>query len=487
MSCRVRSTPGSLNDDGVGAKRDLQNRGAATEHAATRDLGPFCMKTVRTERYKRYVLSIMTLVYTLNYLDRGVIVLLLQPIKDDLHLSDSQLGFLTGIAFGLFYATLGLPIARLADRGNRSTIISIAIALWGVTVMVCLFVTNFAQLVLARIAAAIGESGCMPPTYSLIGDYFPGKAERTRAMSIYVLAGPLAALISFVGGGWLNEQFGWRATFFLMGAPALVVAAIVRTTVAEPRSLTGQGWRTEQPVPRMMDVLAVLWRQQSSRHLSAALILLFTMGLGLAPWYAAFMMRSHGMGTGELGIWLGLIFGVGGVVGILLSGYAAGRWFARNDVAQMRLCSALVACLVPCFLLFLLLPSKEEALFALVPLVIVFNFFLAPTFALMQRLVGDEMRATALAVVMLFANLIGMGLGPQLVGMLSDLLSPTLGMESLRYAMLAMSLVALWAAYHFWQVSRTVEEDLSVPRAKLGLVHEATETVSGHSDTSAMS
>src|SRR5215203_5688999 len=122
--------------------------------------------------YKSYVLGILTLVYTLNYLDRGLIILLLQPIKDDLHLSDTQLGFLTGIAFGLFYATLGLPIARWADRGNRVTITSMAIGLWGLTVMACVFVTSFMQLVFARVAAAVGEAGCMPPTYSLLGDYF---------------------------------------------------------------------------------------------------------------------------------------------------------------------------------------------------------------------------------------------------------------------------------------------------------------------------
>jgi MFS family permease len=166
-----------------------------------------------SDAYKRYVLGTLTLVYTLNYLDRGLIILLLQPIKEDLHISDTQLGFVTGIAFALFYATLGLPIARCADRGNRVTITSIAIGLWGGTVMLCLFVTNFVHLVFARIAAAIGESGCMPPTYSLVGDYFPAPAERTRAMATYWLASPVALLISLVAGGWLNERYGWRVTF----------------------------------------------------------------------------------------------------------------------------------------------------------------------------------------------------------------------------------------------------------------------------------
>ena len=409
--------------------------------------------------YRRFVLAILTLVYTLNYLDRGLIILLLQPIKDDLHLSDTQLGFLTGIAFGLFYATLGVPIARWADRGNRATITSLAIGLWGATVMLCVLVTNFLQLVLARFAAAVGEAGCMPPTYSLLGDYFPAAIQRTRAMAIYWLASPTALLVSFILGGTLNEHYGWRMTFFIMGLPALLVAVLVKLTIVEPR--TGAcGEQAQRSLPRMIDVLAGLWRQRSSRHLIAAIILFFTLGSGLAPWYAAFMMRSHGMGTAELGVWLGLIFGLGGIAGTLSGGYVTARWFADDERGQMRLSAVAMAALVPCFVLFLLLPQKQAALLALLPLIVAGNFTFGPAFALLQRLVPDAMRATTLAVVMLLANLIGMGLGPQIVGVLSDWLSPSLGADSLRYAMLALSFLAFWAAYYFWQAGGTVREDL---------------------------
>lgn len=410
--------------------------------------------------YRRYALAAMTMVYMLNLVDRGLMMLLLQPIKEDLQLSDTQLGLLTGIAFGLFYATLGIPIARWADRGDRVTITSVAIGLWGLTVMASLLVTNFIQLAFARIAAAVGESGCKPPTYSLVGDYFPQPAERTRAMAVYWLGSPLASLISFIVGGWLNELYGWRLTFFLMGIPGLMLALLVKLTIIEPRKHVRSSGLSERSMPSMLAVLATLWRQRSSRHLSLALTLLYTLVFGLAPWYAAFMMRSHNMGTAELGIWLGLVFGISGIVGILSGGYVASRWFANNERGQMRMCAVTVASLVPCFVAFLTVPQKYQALIALMPLVVVFNFFLAPTYALMQRLVVDEMRATTLAVVMLFANLIGMGIGPQVVGILSDLLMPVVGKDSLRYAMLIMSFVALWAGYHFWQVGRTVNEDL---------------------------
>jgi predicted MFS family arabinose efflux permease len=410
--------------------------------------------------YRNYVLAVITAVYSLNLVDRMLVVLLLEPIKRDLHLSDTQLGFVTGIAFALFYSLLGIPIARWADRGNRVTITSLAIGLWALTVMACVGVTTYALLVAARVAAAVGESGCKPPTYSLIGDYFPQPGERTRAMSIYSLGSPLAIIISFFVGGWLNQVYGWRITFFLMGCPGLILAALVKLTVREPRQKTLDQTPLHRALPSTMTVLRVLWHQRSCRHLGIALILLYTVSLGLSPWYAAFMIRSHGMTTRELGMWLGLTVGVGGIAGSLLGGYAATRWFSNNERGQMRLTAVTAGFLVPCYVAFLTLPQKSQALSALIPLMIVFSIFVAPTYTLLQRLVADEMRATAMAVLLLLVNLIGMGIGPQMVGLISDLLTPLAGSDSLRYAMLVMSLVALWAAYHFWRVGQTVREDL---------------------------
>jgi MFS family permease len=416
--------------------------------------------------YKRYALAAVTAVYTLNLVDRGLMALLLQPIKEDLQLSDTQLGFLTGIAFGLFYATLGLPLARWADRGNRVTITAAAIGLWGLTVMACLLVTNFLQLLFARIAAAIGESGCKPPTYSLVGDYFPEPAERTRALAVYMTGSYLSTLLAFVLGGWLNEQIGWRMTFFLMGIPGLLLAVVLKLTVAEPR-VRADGVRVQRPPqPAMRAVLTLLWRQPSLRHLGIALILLYTMGLGLGPWKAAFMIRSHGMGTAELGVWMGMIFTTAGIAGVLAGGYVAARWFADDERGQMRMSAVAVACSTVPYFAFLMLPQKHQALLALVPQVLTFGLFLGPTYTLMQRLVPDEMRATMMALVMLLANLIGFGIGPQVVGILSDVLQPMLGSDSLRYAMLSMSFVALWAGCHFWRVGRTIREDLAIVAAR---------------------
>jgi predicted MFS family arabinose efflux permease len=421
--------------------------------------------------YKNYALVVLTIVYTLNFLDRSLIILLLQPIKEDLDLSDTQLGFVTGIAFGLFYAVLGVPLARWADRGNRATITALAMTVWGAAVMCSMFITNFAQLAIARVSAATGEAGAMPPTYSLIGDYFTKASERTRAMAIYLLAAPVAALISFVAGGWLNEQFGWRLTFLILGAPALVVAILVKATIREPRRF-GQHAIVPRQRP-MREVLTVLWRQDTARRLGIAFVLISTMGLGLGPWYAAFMMRSHDMGSAELGLWLGLIFGVAGIAGTLLGGHIVAKWYAHDPRGQLRLTAIIVALLLPCFVAFLLGPERYQALVALTPLVVVFNFFLGPTFALMQRLTGEDMRATTLALYMLAANLIGMGLGPQIVGVLSDALAPQVGEDSLRYAMLAMSGVALLSAWQFWRAGDSAAEDVNAVRESSALDAEA--------------
>jgi predicted MFS family arabinose efflux permease len=424
--------------------------------------------SIGTRAFRLYALSMMTAVYTLNLTDRGLMMLLLQPIKVDLHLSDTQLGFLTGAPFAFFYATLGLVIARWADRGNRVTITSLAIGLWALTVMACLLVTNYFQMLAARMAAAVGESGCMPPTYSLLGDYFKDPIEKTRAMSLYWLGSAFSALLSFTVGGWLNELYGWRTAFFSMAFPGVLLAVVFRLTIIEPRVCAHKEGTDRRQPSSVLEVLSFLWRQKTCRHISIALILLYMLSFGLGPWYAAFMIRSHGMGTAELGLWLGLIFGSTGIVGVLIGGYAASTWLAGHERWHMRLTAVVVGSIVPLFAGFLFLRAKGAALLALSLMTLALNMFFAPTYALFQRLVPDNMRATSLAAVMLLANLVGMGLGPQLVGLLSDLLTRSLGADSLRYALLVMSLVALVSAYHFWQAGVNVAGDLRVVHSPRG-------------------
>jgi predicted MFS family arabinose efflux permease len=416
---------------------------------------------ILSTRQRRYALGVLTLVYMLNLTDRGLVILLLESIKTDLRLSDTQLGALTGVAFGLLYAVFGLPFARWSDRGDRVGLASIAIAIWGVTVMATLLVASFIQLFVARMAAAVGEAGCKPPTYSLVGDLYPQPADRIRAMSIYWLGSPLSVILSFMIGGWLGQHYGWRAAFFVMGVPGLILALVVRLTLADPRVRRGSNVPA-RPAHSTMAVASLIWNRPACRHVCIGLVLVFSINFGLSPWYGAFLIRSHGMQTDELGLWLGLIFSISGVVALLAGGLVGSRLLAENDKGQLTMTALTVALLVPFYLLFLLVPGKAQALLAMVPLMLVFNFYVAPIYALLQRLVPDEMRAMVLALVMLFANVIGMGLCPPLVGILSDTIRPHFGTDSLRYAMLSVAALSLWASYHFWCARRCVAADIAI-------------------------
>jgi MFS family permease len=279
-------------------------------------------------------------------------------------------------------------------------------------------------------------------------------------MYVYDAAGPAAALLSYTLAGWLNEVYGWRLTFLLVSIPCLLLAVLFKYTIIEPREERSIQHRPPR-VPPLREVIAAVWRQRSCRHITIAFVLIFIMSSGLAPWKAAFMIRSHGFGTAELGAWMGMIAIGGSAVGLLAGSYVVGRWFGDNERGQLRMCALTIALAVPFFVIYLTLPNRYLALSAQLPQLLLINSFLPAAFALIQRLVPDEMRATVLSVVMTLANLVGMGIGPQLVGVLSDLLAPALGIHSLRYGMLIVSLIVLWAAYHLWLAARTVRQDLS--------------------------
>lgn len=424
---------------------------------------------VRRPVYRYYVLACLTALYMVSHLDRGLMILLMQPIKQDLRLTDTQLGLVTGISFAVFYATLGIPAARWSDCGNRVDIASLAVGFWGVTVMAYVAIGNFAQLAIGRAAAAIGEAGGKPPSYSLIGDYFPKPAERTRAMAVYLSASSITALVSFSLGGWLAEQVGWRMTFLIMGVPGLLLAILVKLTVIEPRARPAKPAVQDQPgisAPRarLGDVIKLIVRQPSLCRLSIAIILMFVMSQGLGPWYAAYLMRAHEIGSAELGLWLALIFGLGAIAGLSAGAFLAGRWFTDERV-QLRITALTLVLVLPLVALFVFAPGKELALFALAAMTITLSSFLPPVYALLQRLAPDDMRATILSVVMLFANLIGMGLGPLAVGGISDWLQPSFGLDGLRYGLVVLANAALLSGLFFWRASQTVHIDLATRAA----------------------
>ena len=411
-------------------------------------------------RARYYALGLLTVVYTFNFVDRQLLSILQESIKADLLLSDQQLGLLTGFAFALFYTVAGIPIARYADRNNRRNVVAIAIALWSFMTAISGLVQNYLQLLLARIGVGVGEAGGSPPAHSMISDIFPPE-RRASALAFYSMGINFGILFGFLAGGWLNEFFDWRVAFFVVGAPGIVVALFVRYTLREPiRGLIEdrQDNATDTPFP---EVLKLLWSRLSFRHLAIGGALNAFAGYSSSNWTASFMIRSHDMSTGELGTWLALIMGVGGAIGVFWGSYIAER-LAKFDVRWYMWMPTITGMIcVPFMIATYVVEGAYTALIVSIVPGILFNVYLGNSLAMTHALVGSRMRAVASAILFFLINLIGMGLGPWGVGLLSDMLSAELGNESLRYAMLYLLPAAMgWWAVLFLMASRTLQKDL---------------------------
>ena len=416
-------------------------------------------------RARYYALGLLTVVYTFNFVDRQLLSILQESIKADLLLSDQQLGLLTGFAFALFYTVAGIPIARYADRNNRRNVVAIAIALWSFMTAISGLVQNYLQLLLARIGVGVGEAGGSPPAHSMISDIFPPE-RRASALAFYSMGINFGILFGFLAGGWLNEFFDWRVAFFVVGAPGIVVALFVRYTLREPiRGLMEdrQDVATDTPFPV---VLNLLWSRLSFRHLAIGGALNAFAGYGSSNWTASFMIRSHDMSTGELGTWLALIMGVGGAIGVFWGSYIAER-LAKFDVRWYMWMPTITGMIcVPFMIATYVVEGAYTALIVSIVPGVLFNVYLGNSLAMTHALVGLRMRAVASAILFFLINLIGMGLGPWGVGLLSDMLSAELGSESLRYAMLYLLPAAMgWSAVHFLLASRTLQKDLEAAPA----------------------
>lgn len=440
---------------------------------------------MRQVTYKHYLLILLTVISACNYFDRIALSVVVQDIKADLHLSDTQIGFLSGIAFALFYALMGIPIARWTDRGNRVTIIALTTALWSVMVALCGRATSFLQLLLCRVGVAVGESGCWPPANSLIPDNF-SRAERPKAVGIYAVGGQFSALTGFVVAGWLNQWFGWRMMFLIIGLPGALLAMLAWLTIREPRlkrsaseptsAVSGAAPPNEEceaagtssaglsGQDTLRDVVLTLWRNVTFRHLFVQFCVWYFFGNGLGQWTPAFFIRSFGFTSGQLGVWMSLAYGVTGVMGTYAGGVLTTRYLALKERLQFR-GMALLYCFMPLMWLAVFLSHNAYVALGLLGAGVGIGAAAnGPNYAALQTLVPPRMRATAIAILFLFANLIGLGLGPLAVGAISDALRPHFGQESLRYALVVFCPGYLWCAWHLWCASKTVERDMESVR-----------------------
>ncbi len=419
------------------------------------------MNSYRADRHAWYALSVLTIVYAFNFIDRQLLAILQEAIKADLGLSDSQLGLLTGFAFALFYVTAGIPIARWADRSNRRNIVAASLAVWSFMTAISGLVQNYAQLLLARVGVGVGEAGGSPPSHSMISDMFPPE-QRAGALGFYSTGVSIGILFGFLLGGWLNEYFGWRTAFMVVGAPGVVLALVVFFTLKEPRRGLSEARELSADKVSLGDVVALLWQRKTFRHMAFAASLYAFAGYATANWTASFMIRSHGMSTGELGSWLALIIGVGGAVGVLGGGVLADRLGAVDDRWYLWLPALVGVFATPFAAAVYLMPSAGLALALMVLPAILSNVYLGISIATSHRLVGLQMRATASAILFFVINIIGLGGGPWVVGLVSDVLAASHGLESLRLAMLyVVPPVMVWSATHFYLASRTLKADLA--------------------------
>jgi MFS family permease len=410
---------------------------------------------------RRYVLGLLVVVYTFNFIDRQILAILLPAIKAEFGVTDTILGFLAGSAFALFYATLGVPIALLADRWNRRNLIALALAIWSGMTALSGVAANIVHLALARIGVGIGEAGCSPPAHSMISDLY-GPEERSTAMGIFTLGISAGIMIAYLAGGWVAENIGWREAFLIVGLPGLVLALLVRFTVREPVRGQSDGKLDSTARPGIVDVARFLLRRKSFLHLAVGSGLASFIGYAVISFFPTFLFRSHSMNLSEIGVWLGIILGTAGGLGFAGGGYVADRLGRRGQrYALWGVAGATMLAWVFHFPVFLVGNPYLALAFFVVPAIFA-NFYLATTFAQIQGLVGLRMRAVASALLLFILNSVGLGLGPLFAGVLSDMLEGPFGTESMRYSLLLVAVViGPWSAFHYLAAGRHIEGDLA--------------------------
>ena len=418
--------------------------------------------------YRRYALGVLLAVYVLNFVDRQILSILAEDIRKEIQLSDTALGVLSGIAFALFYTFAGLPIARWADTGTRRSIIALALFIWsGMTALTGL-ATSFAQLVAARVGVGIGEAGASPPSHSLISDLFPPE-RRASALAIYSLGIPIGGALGSILGGYLGQKYGWRTAFMAVGLPGALLALVVRLTLREPRrgaSEPGLQRASNGSGESVGDVLRFMSRLPSFLHMAFGASLHAFYGYGAAYFVPVFLIRVHHMDKLQVGAWLGLIALTTGVVGISLGGLISDRLAERDARWYMRVPAIASTVAIPFAFVFYLWPDPTTAILLSIPGTLLGGVYLGPTFAMTQSLVRPQMRALASAILLFIINLIGLGGGPLMVGIVSDALKPTYGVESVRYALLwIVTLGAAWATLHYLLAARTLPRDLQAKHA----------------------
>jgi len=403
-----------------------------------------------TTMYRNYVLVMLTLVYVFNFIDRQLLVILQESIKKELHLSDTQLGMLSGFTFAIFYVTLGLPIARLADKTNRRNTVAVSLGLWSIMTAVSGLARNFIQLLVARIGVGVGEAGGSPPAHAMISDYFP-PGKRSTALSIYSTGIYFGILTGFLMGGYLNQHLGWRMAFFSLGIPGVIFSLLFYLTVKEPRrGATDDNATLAAKSHSFFEVLRVLFSTNTFVFLAVATGLHVFCIYGLANWSPSFLARLHGMKNAEIGAILGPVVGIGGAIGSFAGGFLTDHFGKKDKALYLKIPAYATIVSIFCAAGCLFLQNIFLSVSCLGLCTLLQSMYLGPSIAVVHNLVPASMRALSSAILFLVLNLIGLGFGPLVVGFISDLLTPSLGIEALRWAMSIIIIVGAVAAAFFF-------------------------------------
>jgi len=402
-------------------------------------------------------LTLLALVYIFSYIDRQVVAVLIEPIKNEFGASDTAMGLLTGLAFGLVYAGLGVPVGKLADRSNRRNIIAVCCGFWSLATMACGYAAHFWQLVLARMSVAVGEAGGMAPSISVVSDLYPPK-QRSFIISLFMMGPHLGVLIGLGLGAWIAQNYGWRATFIWFGAPGILLALLVYFFVQEPRRGGFEASRVQpqqaaMPTESLWIQIRRLFAVPAFRRLSLACGLAGLAGYAYGIWTPSFLVRSHGMSIAHAGLLFGVFSGVGAVGGALFSGWMCDRMVARDVRWQLGLPMLGVVASIPCAMAFFLWPSTGGWSFGslFVPHALVFaaafaffaSWWPSLSYSATSHMVGSNERSVAAALLNFFVTLFGVGGGPLLTGVVSDLLMPSLGDQALRWSLVCVMLLMI--------------------------------------------
>ncbi len=414
------------------------------------------------DRARWYVVIVLGLVYALNIADRYVVSTVLEPIRIEFQLTDTGVGWLTGVSLALFYITIGIPISRLADRSNRRNIVAAAMILWSAMTAILGLTTNFTQFLLARIGVGIGEAGGTPPSTSIIADYFP-RQQRALALTVYALGLPLGAWLgSNVAGQIVDHYHSWRAAFLALGVPGVVFGIIIFLTVREPARgrfevIAAKG----EPHASLGDTLRFMRSQRSALHITAAGTIICLWGWGLMFWTQTYLQRAYGLSTADAGARLGTIYLWAGAAATIATGCILALPAMREPRRIAYFLAGVVLCsTVPSFIIYWThsLSVATAMLWIVVPAI---YLYVGPTMALLLNFLPPSMRAQGMAISLLTANVANLIVAPIAVGWISDRLTGPLGSnaQSLRYALMALSLTGFWAAYHYATSVRTYAAD----------------------------